>query len=239
MKSERAISPLKGENERKEPLNHAGIVKPPFSPAAREILAAALRQGRVMAYPTETVYALGGNALKAGLVAAIHRLKGRPPSKPLPLLIGGMAGLEACAQSIPPAALRLVELFWPGPLTMVFRASSGLPAHLPDARGTVALRCSSHPLVTELLRIGGAPLIGTSANRGGEEPARGLDQVRAAFGEEVALAVDGGPLPPGPPSTLLDVTVLPFRLLRVGAIKPAQISTALSEDYPKAAPNEN
>ena len=208
----------------------------PFSPAEEEAAARALAGGAVMAYPTETSYALGGNALHEGLAAEIFRLKGRGAHKALLLLIDPAAHLAAFTQSVPPAARRLMEAFWPGPLTLVFRAGAGLPAHLADRRGTVALRCSPHPVVERLLRIGGVPLIGTSANPSGGPPARGVEDLLAAFGHAVALAVDGGRSPGGLPSTVLDTTTRPFILLREGAVSHDALCAALRDDFADFVP---
>jgi L-threonylcarbamoyladenylate synthase len=228
------------------------IVRPPLGPAERLALGDALRGGAVMAYPTETFYALGGNATDPELVRAVFRLKGRPAGKSLLLLIDGAsdgppdgatesaAGLGRLARAIDPAARLLMARFWPGALSLVLWAAEGLPAHLRDERGTVALRWSPHPLVAELLRIGGVPLIGTSANRGGEPPARDLAGVQAAFGvgaeAGVAVALDGGATSGGSPSTLLDATARPFRVLREGAIPAAALGAALAATHPDAAP---
>ena len=189
-----------------------------------------------MTYPTETSYALGGNALHAGLVEAIFRLKGRTEDKALPLLIAGAAQARELAEAIHPAAEALMAACWPGPLTLVLHAAPGLPAHVADARGTVALRHSPHESVAELLALGGAPLIGTSANRSGSPPACTAAQVLETFGDAVMLAVDGGEAGGGPPSTLLDTTALPFRILRHGAVAAEDLRRLLKRDFPQAAP---
>lgn len=196
----------------------------------------ALAGGAVMTYPTETAYALGGNALLPRVAEAVYRLKGRPRDKPLLLLIDGRRGLEGWARDVGPAARALMARFWPGPLTLVLRAGAALPPHLADARGTVALRWSPHPLIAELLRLGGVPLIGTSANRGGAPPACTAAQVLETFGDAVKLAVDGGKAGGGPPSTLLDTTALPFRILRQGAVAAEPLRRLLKRDFPQAAP---
>ncbi|MBI4084034.1 MAG: threonylcarbamoyl-AMP synthase [Candidatus Lambdaproteobacteria bacterium] len=221
------------------------IVRPPLGPAERLALAAALHEGAVLAYPTETYYALGGNATDPEVVRAVFRLKGRPAGKALLLLIDGAAdggaGLGALARQVDPAARLLMARFWPGALSLVLWAAEGLPAHLRDDRGTVALRWSPHPLLAELLRIGGVPLIGTSANRSGEPPARDLSDVLAAFGAGtgagVTIALDGGTTAGGAPSTLLDATARPFRVLREGAIPAAALAAALAATHPDAAPH--
>lgn len=208
----------------------------PLAPPARERIRQALAAGRVIAFPTETSYALGGNALSAALVDAVYRLKGREPGKALPLLVDGAADLSRWVRDVPAAARALMVAFWPGPLTLVLRAGPELPAHLPDARGTIAVRWSPHPLVGELLALGGVPLIGTSANPSGTASLHTAEAVLRAFPGEPMLAVDGGPTPGGPASTVLDATVRPFALVREGAVPAAAIRAALSRAFPEEAP---
>jgi len=208
----------------------------PLAGAARERVRQALAAGEAMTYPTETSYGLGGNALSAALVAAVYRLKGRERDKPLLLLVDGGAGLERWARDVPSAARVLIKRFWPGPLTLVLRAAPGLPAHLANRRGTVALRWSPHPAIAELLALGGVPLIGTSANRSGGPSLHSVEAVLGAFPGEPLLALDGGPTSAGAPSTVLDATVLPFAVLREGAVSIAAIREALVGAHPEAAP---
>jgi len=212
-------------------------VSVPLSAAARERVSRALAEGGVMAYPTETSYALGGNALHAGLVEAIYRLKGRERGKSLLVLVDGAAHLSPWVRDVPAAARLLMERFWPGPLTLVLWAGPALPAHLPDARGTVAVRWSPHPVVAELLRLGGTPLIGTSANRSGAPALHSAQAVLDAFPAEPLLAIDGGATAGGPPSTVLDATVWPFALVRAGAVPVAALRTALAAAHPGAGPS--
>lgn len=205
------------------------VLEAPLSPVEEQRGARALAAGEAMAYPTETFYALGGNALDKGLVERVYRLKGRAGAKALPLLVDPRAGWERWVRPPGPEAERLMAAFWPGPLTLVLRAGPGLPVHLQDQRGTVALRWSPHPVVARLLELGGAPLIGTSANRTGEPPATTAAAVRATFGAGVALVIDGGTAPGGAPSTLLDLTVRPFRLVREGPVKAPALRKVLGD----------
>jgi L-threonylcarbamoyladenylate synthase len=209
----------------------------PIPPAQRELVRRALADGLVMTYPTETFYALGGNALDAGLVNEIYRLKGRGAGKPLPLLVDARRGLDGWVGEPPPEAERLMARFWPGPLTLVLPAGPRLPPHLRDARGNVALRWSPHPAIAELLALGEVPLIGTSANRSGAPGLNTAQAVLDAFDGEPILALDGGPAPGGAPSTVLDVTVRPFDLVRAGAVPVAELRAALAET-PDLAPVE-
>lgn len=207
-------------------------LRPPLDDQARARLAEALAQGAVMAYPTETFYALGGNALHPGLCAEIFRLKGREGDKALLLLVDGARDVPRLAVPSPPAEALMAAL-WPGPLTLVLPAAPGLPPHLRAKGGTVALRWSPHPLIAALLAIGGVPLIGTSANRAGEPPATTADAVSAAFPGAVAVLVDGGTTAGGAPSTLVDTTTRPFTILRPGVVRAAEIARTLA---PRFAP---
>ena len=203
------------------------VVTPPWDAATADALRADLHAGAVMAYPTETSYALGGNALLPAVAAAVYALKGRPADKALLLLVDGAAGLAGWVREVSPAAEALMAHFWPGPLTLVFRAGPRLPAHLPDARGTIALRWSPHPLIDGLLKLGGVPLIGTSANLAGTPGLHTAAAVLAAFPQGVAWALDGGRTSGGVPSTLVDTTVSPLRILREGVIARAALQAVL------------
>jgi L-threonylcarbamoyladenylate synthase len=212
------------------------VLTPPFGAEARRAIARALAEGALMAYPTETSYALGGNALEAALCARIQALKGRPAGKALLLLIGDEEAAGRLARDVHPAARALMARFWPGPLTLVFQASANLPPHLTDERGTVALRWSPQPVLRELLEIGRVPLIGTSANKSGEAPLLEATAVAETFGDALALVIDGGRAPGGPPSTIVDTTVIPFRILRPGALNKARIQAVLVETCVEAVP---
>ncbi|MEE8434665.1 MAG: L-threonylcarbamoyladenylate synthase [bacterium] len=211
-------------------LKRPRILRHPWPPgevaSCDEAIRRALREGAVMTYPTETAYALGGNALAPALAEAVFRLKGRPRDKALLLLIGGREDVERLTREAAPAAEALMTRFWPGPLTLVFHAAPGLAPHLADQRGTIALRWSSHPCTETLLKLGGVPLIGTSANPSGAPNPLSLADVLASFPGGIELAVDGGPVAPGPPSTLLDTTMVPFRLLRQGVISREALEEA-------------
>lgn len=210
-------------------------LRPPFDAQARAHVTAALADGAVMAYPTETFYALGGNSLHAGLCAAIVRHKGRAADKALLLLVDGPRDVRRLATPSP-AAEALMAALWPGALTLVLPAAPALPHHLRAAGGTVALRWSPHPVIAELLAIGGVPLIGTSANRSGEPPATTADAVSATFSGAVDVLVDGGETAGGTPSTLVDTTTRPFTILRPGVVTAAEIRRALAPQFAPWSP---
>ncbi|MDH4224966.1 MAG: L-threonylcarbamoyladenylate synthase [Deltaproteobacteria bacterium] len=211
----------------------------PFSDADQELIARFWRTGEVMVFPTETAYGLGGNGFHPGLAERVYRMKGRAEDKPLPLLIHGPSMLGLAARNIHPGAEHLMERFWPGPLTLVLHAAPGLPPHLANPQATVALRWSPNREVSQLLAIGGTPLTATSANLSGHPPRYRLEDVLKDFPAGLALAVRGDEgRSPQPPSTLVDTTTTPFRVLRQGRITVARLRSVLLEDFPDQAPLE-
>ena len=132
--------------------------------------AGVLLKGGLVAFPTETFYGLGANALDAAAVRRIFEVKGRPESKPLLLLVDSVRMAESLVKEIPAAALALMARYWPGPLTLVFRAAAHLPEELTAGTGTIGIRMSRHPVAFELVHAAGAPVTAPSANLSGEEP---------------------------------------------------------------------
>ncbi len=184
--------------------------------------AVAIAGGGVVAYPTETFYALGADPGQSRALDRLLRLKGRAADKPLLLLIASLDDLGDWVREFPPAFDRLVAHFWPGAMTMVLPARAGLPSALIGSGG-IAVRLTSHPVARGLIRACGTALPGTSANRTGEPPCADADAVRAAFGDQLTVVVDGGPTAAVEPSTLLDLTGEKPRILRSGAIDDAAI----------------
>jgi L-threonylcarbamoyladenylate synthase len=188
---------------------------------APEALAAAvevLRAGGLVAFPTETFYGLGADALDPDAVARVFRAKGRPPDKPLLLLVDSLAMAAAVALEIPPRARELIARHWPGPLTLVLRARPHLPSALSAGTGTIGVRIPGHVVARALVSAAGVPVTAPSANRHGYPSPRTAEDVQRGLGAAVDLLLDGGPTAGGEPSTLVDVTVAPFRVLRAGAV---------------------
>jgi L-threonylcarbamoyladenylate synthase len=189
-----------------------------------------LRAGKLLAYPTETVYGLG-SAPTVSAVAALARLKGRPQGKPFLLLISSRRMAEEWGLVFNASASALAEAFWPGPLTLVLRGGEGrLPDELRGREGGIAVRYTSHVGVSRLVAATGKPLTSTSANRPGGPPAPGPDRLVELFGQEERsgelLVLDGGVLGNVPPSTLVDCTELMPRMVREGAIPRAELRQA-------------
>ncbi len=177
-----------------------------------------IKNGGLIAYPTETVYGLGADPYNSEAIQKIFTAKGRAEDKGIILLIRGADDLSRLICNISPTAQILIETFWPGPLTLVFRANRDLPPALLGGRGTVALRHSSSPIATQLLTAFSGPLTSTSANRSTEPPARSACEVENALGDHLDLILDGGPSASAIPSTLVDVSSDRAILLREGAI---------------------
>ena len=204
----------------------------PRDPDARVVEEAlrVLREGGIVAYPTETFYGLAVDARSRIACARLFKLKGRPPDKALPCIVSGVPQLESVARSLAKAALVLARKFWPGPLTLVVEARPGLAASSPE--GGIAVRASGLRLPRELAEGLGAPVTATSANRSGSPPATTAEEVLSDLGAELDLLLDGGPCPGGLPSTIVDVRETPPRLVREGRVPFEEVERALRELAP-------
>jgi L-threonylcarbamoyladenylate synthase len=189
------------------------------APAALAEAAAVLRLGGLVAFPTETFYGLGAAALSAAAVRRIFEVKGRPEDKPVLVLVDGVAMVEAVAREIPTAARALMAAHWPGALTLVFRARDEVPVEVTAGSGTVGVRLSAHPVARGLVTTLGAPVTAPSANPSGAAPPTTAAGVLAYFRGRIELVLDGGGTGGGEPSTVLDVTVDPPRVVRAGAVR--------------------
>jgi len=186
-----------------------------------------VRDGGVIAMPTDSFYALGASVFNERAVHRVRAIKGRREANPILVLIADRSQLDALVSCVPPAAALLMDRFWPGPLTIVLPASPRLPAALTAGTGTVGVRLPAlSPLVT-LLRATG-PLTGTSANRSGVPPARSAREVEESLGADVELILDGGPASAAMPSTVVEATDM-VRVIREGPIARTTIETVLSE----------
>lgn len=189
----------------------------PFSAAALEQACHLLQQEEVCAFPTETVYGLGGNAQSTRAIERIYQLKGRPLTNPLIVHFFHTDQIQALASAWPSLAQELAVRHWPGPLTLVLPRHPDIPAMVSAGLPTIALRMPSHPVATALLRRSGLPLCAPSANRSEHiSPTTAEHVVRSL--PQVPLVLDGGRCPLGLESTVVDLTVHPPRLLRPGAL---------------------
>ncbi|MEK6693037.1 MAG: L-threonylcarbamoyladenylate synthase [Nitrospirota bacterium] len=176
-----------------------------------------LKSGGIIAYPTETFYALGVDAMDEVALKKLYKLKGRSQKKPLPVIIGDRKRLKTLIKRLPPQAERLIKRFWPGPLTIVFEASSDIPELLTAKTGKIAIRIPGEKIALRMVKKTGFPITSTSANPSGEPPATRPEKVMKYFGDRIVLLIDGGKTPGGKPSTIVDVTG-PMKILREGAV---------------------
>ncbi len=188
-----------------------------------------LRSRGVLALPTETFYALAVNPFDPAALARLFTLKARPTAKPVLVLIAGPEMLFQVAREAPAAAIPLMAAFWPGPLTLILPALDHLPRLLTGGTGTIGLRQPRQDLVCRLMATLGLPLTGTSANRSGQRSLTAAAEVAREFGDGVDLILEVGPCPGGLPSTIVDVTGVPPRLVRAGAIPAARLKEVISD----------
>lgn len=199
-------------------------ILPGHSDSALQEAAELLRTGETVAFPTDTVYGLGAHALNAEAVQKIYEAKGRPSDKPLIILICDKKQLEEFASGISEAAQKLIDVFWPGPLTLVFKQR---PDTVPDyvTRGleTVAVRMPDHPVALQLLQMAGIPIAAPSANLSGHASPTDAEQVHRDLDGRIAAVVDGGICSVGVASTILDVSGDTPVILRRGTITREQM----------------
>lgn len=181
-----------------------------------------IREGGVVAFPTETVYGLGANAFDEMAVAKIFELKGRPFDNPLIVHISRKDDIWIVASDVPDCALILADAFWPGPLTMVLPRNPSVPDIVSAGLSTVAVRMPSHPIALKLIELAGIPVAAPSANPSGRPSATKYQHVRAYFGDKV-FAIEGE-TQIGIESTVIDLTVEPPVILRPGALEVEKIS---------------
>ncbi len=188
------------------------------SPLLVDKAAEVIKGGGVIIYPTETLYGLGANPLDPEAMKRLYEIKGREGSKPIPFLIKDLQMLATLVEAIPPIGKQLMEHYWPGALTLIFRAKQGLPSPLRGKNRTIGLRISSHPVARGIVEAVAAPLTSTSANPAGEGNLIDCQSIAEALGDQVDLIIDGGTVP-GVGSTVVDLTVIPPKVVREGMIK--------------------
>ena len=187
-----------------------------------------LQKGGVIAFPTDTVYGLGSDALNPRAVERVYEMKNRPRGQGLPLLVADVEQLATLAGPIPEVASFLARRFWPGGLTLVLSKKDSLTAHLASGP-TIAVRVPNHPVCLALIKGLGKPLTGTSANVSGQPAALTADEVEHQLRGRIDLIVNGGKCPGGKESTIVDVTCEPPTILRQGIIPSHEIDKAYNE----------
>lgn len=192
--------------------------RPPGRLGSWEAAVHALATGGVIAFPTDTVYALACSLRHEAAIGRVFAIKGRPLAKPLPVLLGAPARLPVVSSSDDPRVQRFVARYWPGPLTVVVPAVAGLPAGVIGPGETVGVRVPDHRLATELIERAGGAVIATSANLSGEPPACTAGEVEAQLGGEVDVVIDGGMTTGGVASTVVAFAGDDLRVVREGAL---------------------
>ena len=186
-----------------------------------------LKGGGVIAFPTNTFYGLGADPYNTKAVDKIYSIKGRDPEKPLLLLIDSILKLDGLVEEISEASAKLIESFWPGPLTMLFKPKHTIPKNITT--GVIGIRQPGNSITRKILAGLNYPLTAPSANISGEDPTTTAEQVKDRFGNKVDLILDAGICRGGKPSTLVDTTQIPVRLVRAGAINFKSIQESLNE----------
>jgi L-threonylcarbamoyladenylate synthase len=188
-----------------------------------------LRAGEVVALPTETVYGLAANALDAKAVSRIFQIKGRPANNPIIIHVASYEMVKRSVNGWPELAAKLSRFFWPGPLTLVLPRVNGIPDIVTAGGVTVGVRWPGHPFMQAVIRECGFPLAAPSANLSNQISPTNAEHVRAQLADKIPLIVDGGQSQVGIESTVLDLTVLPPRILRPGMIHAESLAAVCGE----------
>ena len=196
--------------------------------------AGAVRSGRSVVIPTDTVYGIGCDAFSSGAVRGLLAHKNRGPDMPVGVLVGSWSTVDGLVLSVPNEARLLIEAFWPGELSIVLPHAPSLQWDLGDTGGTVMLRMPLHPVALELLREVG-PMAVSSANKSGRPPAATAADAEAQFGDELSVYLDGGPVERATPSTIVSLVGGQPVALRVGGVGLAELSEALGTEVAMAA----
>ena len=188
-----------------------------------------LKEGGLVAFPTETVYGLGADALNEDAAKKIYAAKGRPSDNPLIVHIANMEALDKITTSIPAAAKVIADAYWPGPLTMIFDKSEVVPLGTTGGLDTVAVRMPSHEIAREVIEAGGGYIAAPSANTSGRPSPTTAQHVEEDMNGKIDMIVDGGMVDIGVESTILDMTVTPPMILRPGAITREMLEELIGE----------
>lgn len=181
-------------------------------------VASFLKDGQVIAYPTETIYGLGADVFNRKAVKRIYDLKSRDYTLPISILVADLRMLHEVVSDVSDAALSLMRRFWPGPLTICLPAAAGFPKDLITSTGKVGVRMSSHPVAAAIVAAFGRPITTTSANLTGFPPSLSVRHVQKYFGDRIPCIVDGGECDPSRGSTVVDVSEEAMRVIRDGAV---------------------
>lgn len=188
-----------------------------------------LKKGGLVAFPTETVYGLGADALNEEAARKIYAAKGRPSDNPLIVHIADMGALDRITEEVPETARKVAEVFWPGPLTMILKKSREVPGGTTGGLDTVAVRMPDHEIAREVIRAGGGYIAAPSANTSGRPSPTEAGHVESDMEGRIDMIVDGGTVEIGVESTILDMTVMPPMILRPGAVTEEMLEELIGE----------
>lgn len=186
-----------------------------------------LASGEAVAFPTETVYGLGGDAFSEKAVEAIYHIKGRPPEKPLPVMISDFTMIYQLASAIPESAQELMNAFWPGPLTLILPAKPSVSPQITGGKRTIGVRFPKHAVPIGLIQTLRRPIVAPSANLSGRPAPTTAEGVRIQLINKISLILDGGKCSQGKESTIVDCTVNPAQIIRVGALSNEDIASVI------------
>ena len=187
-----------------------------------------LKRGGVIAFPTQGLYGLGADAFNSSAVERVFAIKRRSSDKPLLVLVPDRKAVSEVAAVIPVAALKLMDCFWPGRVTIIFKALTGIPENLVAGTGKIGVRVSGHPVARNLVSMFGRPITGTSANISGKPGCHRIEEFDRQLLEQLDLVLDAGPLAGGKGSTVVDVTGPSPVVIREGVISRQKILAALN-----------
>jgi L-threonylcarbamoyladenylate synthase len=201
---------------------HTNLLKAD-APGAVEQAAGLILAGRLVAFPTDTVYGVGSSIVDEGAIRRLFEAKERPLDKGIPILLADAEDVAQVANRVPGLARAFMARFWPGPLTIIVPRQPGLPAILAPG-DSVAVRVPDHSLARRFIRAAGGAVAATSANLSGQRPAQNAAEALAALDGRIAAVLDGGPVQVGQASTVVDCTVSPPRILRPGPVSAKALS---------------
>jgi len=201
-----------------------------FKPTEIDAAAQAIRDGQLVAFPTETVYGLGADATNEAAVKQVYLAKGRPSDNPLIVHVTGMDTVEQYAQPLSPAAKKLIKAFWPGPLTLIFKLQPGkLSSAVTGGLNTAAFRNPDNQVTLDLIRTAGVPLVGPSANTSGKPSPTLAKHVYHDLNGKIAGILDDGPTEVGVESTVLDMSTDMPTILRPGAVTEEKLNAVIGD----------
>ena len=195
------------------------------------LAAEVIQAGGLIVYPTETIYGIGSNALNRRGIIRLQSLKRRAEPRPILVLVPNIGAVAQLVSGTTAPARKLMESFWPGPLTLVFRASALVPAELIQGRGTVGIRVPSCNLCLRLLEMCECPITSTSANISGETPLDSIEEMKKVLTPGIDLYLDAGVLPKSKPSTVVDVTGDVPRIIRDGAVSVESLRRVVGDIF--------